>query len=680
MRTTRVYNLKGIDCPSCALQIEEAVKKLDGVESLELNPINGRFKVSTNMSEVDTFDSLVKETIAKVDPAIITYNGTDSPKREWRSFLVIPIRIVISLLFLGVAIGIQPNNFAYLFYLLSYLASGYDVVLKALRNLFRGVLFDENFLMTIATVGAFAIGQHSEAVAVMAFYQVGEFFQSIAVHRSKRSISALIDLKVVTATVIRGGEYVTIAVEELRKGDIFVVRSGEKLPVDGVVKEGTSFLDTSALTGESLPVAVEAGSKVLSGSINGSGVLQVEASGTYAESTVALILKMVEESTSRKTESERFITRFAKIYTPIVVLLALLIALVPPLFSPLSFSDWLYRALVFLVISCPCALVVSVPLSFFAGIGALARMGVLVKGSNFLQLLSETKGVVFDKTGTLSEGKFTYKGMTIREGSPHSEEELLQLAASLEHNSTHPIGKALVEAYKGELLEATNLRERAGKGIEGYFGQLFVEVGLGSTQELSISVNGVVEATLSVVDSLKSEAKEAIAELRAVGVERVTLLSGDSESAVAQAAQELGIEEYYSRLLPQDKVAHIERLLSEKPKNSSLLFVGDGINDAPVLARSDIGVSMGQLGSDAAIEASDVVIMEDQLKRLPQAIKSSRRTLRIVRQNIIFALSVKIIILILGALGWATMWMAVFGDTGVALLAILNALRALKRL
>ncbi len=680
MRNTRVYNLKGIDCPSCALQIEEAVKKLEGVESLELNPINGRFKVSTTLEEVDTFDSLVKETIAKVDPGIITNTGSELPKKEWRSFLVIPIRIIISLLFLGLAVYLQPSNLTYLFYLLSYLASGYDVVLKAFRNLFRGVVFDENFLMTIATVGAFAIGQHAEAVAVMAFYQVGEFFQSIAVYRSKRSITALIDLKAVTATVIRGGEYVTIAVEELQKGDLFVVRSGEKVPVDGVIKEGASFLDVSALTGESLPVAVEAGSKILSGSINGSGVLQVEADGTYEESTVALILKMVEESTSRKTESERFITRFAKVYTPIVVLLAILIALLPPLFTPLSFSVWLYRALVFLVISCPCALVVSVPLSFFAGIGSLARMGVLVKGSNFLQLLSETKGVVFDKTGTLTEGKFTYRGMEIREGSPYSEEELLQMAASLEQNSTHPIGKALVEAYKGSLLEATNLNERAGKGIEGYFDQLFVEVGLSSTQELSVSVDGVVEATLLVVDSLKEEAREAIAELREVGVERVVLLSGDSEAAVAQAAQEVGIEEYYSRLLPQDKVAHIERLLSEKPKNSSLLFVGDGINDAPVLARSDIGVSMGQLGSDAAIEASDVVIMEDQLKRLPQAIKSSRRTLRIVRQNIIFALAVKIIILILGALGWATMWMAVFGDTGVALLAILNALRALKRL
>ena len=680
MRNTRVYNLKGIDCPSCALQIEEAVKKLEGVESLELNPINGRFKVSTTLEEVDTFDSLVKETIAKVDPGIITNTGSELPKKEWRSFLVIPIRIIISLLFLGLAVYLQPSNLTYLFYLLYYLASGYDVVLKAFRNLFRGVVFDENFLMTIATVGAFAIGQHAEAVAVMAFYQVGEFFQSIAVYRSKRSITALIDLKAVTATVIRGGEYVTIAVEELQKGDLFVVRSGEKVPVDGVIKEGASFLDVSALTGESLPVTVEAGSKILSGSINGSGVLQVEADGTYEESTVALILKMVEESTSRKTESERFITRFAKVYTPIVVLLAILIALLPPLFTPLSFSVWLYRALVFLVISCPCALVVSVPLSFFAGIGSLARMGVLVKGSNFLQLLSETKGVVFDKTGTLTEGKFTYRGMEIREGSPYSEEELLQMAASLEQNSTHPIGKALVEAYKGSLLEATNLNERAGKGIEGYFDQLFVEVGLGSTQELSISVDGVVEATLLVVDSLKEEAREAIAELREVGVERVVLLSGDSESAVAQAAQEVGIEEYYSRLLPQDKVAYIERLLGEKPKNSSLLFVGDGINDAPVLARSDIGVSMGQLGSDAAIEASDVVIMEDQLKRLPQAIKSSRRTLRIVRQNIIFALAVKIIILILGALGWATMWMAVFGDTGVALLAILNALRALKRL
>ncbi|MDD3790115.1 MAG: heavy metal translocating P-type ATPase [Sphaerochaetaceae bacterium] len=680
MRNIRVYNLKGIDCPSCAIKIEEAVKKIDGVESLNLNPLNGRFEVSTTHQEVGIFDNLVKETIAKVDPAITTQNGDKPLKREWTSFLVIPARVVVSLTLLGLAIYFQNSNLAYLFYLLSYLASGYDILLKALKNLFRGVVFDENFLMTIATIGAFAIGQHSEAVAVMAFYQVGEFFQSLAVYRSKRSISALIDLKAVTATVLREGQYVTVPVEEIEKGETFVVRSGEKIPLDGVVKSGSSLLNTSALTGESLPVAVSVGSKVLSGSINGSGALQVVASGTYAESTVALILKMVEESTSRKTESERFITRFAKVYTPIVVLLALLLATIPPLFSPLPFALWLYRALVFLVISCPCALVVSVPLAFFAGIGALARMGVLVKGSNYLQLLSETKVVVFDKTGTLTKGQFSYNGMKVRKNSPYSEEELLQWAASLEHNSTHPIGRAIVDSFDGDLLEVTNVVELPGVGIEGHFEEHYVKVGLGERKELSISVDGVVEATLFVADSIKEEAKESVEELRKLGVERVVLLSGDSAPAVAQVAQAVGIEEYYSRLLPQDKVAHIERLLGEKSPKSSLVFVGDGINDAPVLARSDIGVSMGQLGSDAAIEASDVVIMEDHLKRLPQAIRSSRRTLSIVRQNIALALIVKGAILILGALGWATMWMAVFGDTGVALLAILNGLRALKRL
>lgn len=680
MRNTRVYNLKGIDCPSCALKIEEAVKKIEGVESLNLNPINGRFMVSTTHKEIEIFDNLIKETIAKVDPGITTHNTESSNKREWASFLIIPFRIVLSLLLLGLAIYWQPSNLAYLFYLLSYLASGYDILLKAVRNLFRGVLFDENFLMTIATIGAFAIGQHSEAVAVMAFYQVGEFFQSLAVYRSKRSISALIDLKAVTATVIRGGQYLTIPVEEIEKGETIVVRGGEKVAVDGVVVEGSSLLDTSALTGESLPVTVNVGSKILSGSINGGGVLHVEASGTYEESTVALILKLVEESTSRKTESERFITKFAKVYTPIVVLLALLLALIPPLFSPLPFSVWLYRALVFLVISCPCALVVSVPLSFFAGIGALARMGVLVKGSNYLQLLAEAKVVVFDKTGTLTKGKFSYTKMEVRDNSPYSEEALLQMAASLEHNSTHPIGRAIVEAYNGELLNVSRVVELPGRGIEGYFGELHVIVGLGATKELSITIDGVVEAILFVVDSIKEEAIESVAELKRLGVEKLVLLSGDSPASVAQVAKEVGIGEYYSRLLPQEKVLHIERLLGEKPSKSSLIFVGDGINDAPVLARSDIGVSMGQLGSDAAIEASDVVIMEDHLKRLPQAIKSSRRTLSIVRQNIALALIVKGVILILGALGWASMWMAVFGDTGVALLAILNALRALKRL
>ncbi|MFA5468771.1 MAG: heavy metal translocating P-type ATPase [Sphaerochaetaceae bacterium] len=675
MRNTRIYNLTGVDCPSCALKIEEAATRLEGVKSSQLNMVSGKFVVSLDAQGGPQFDSLLKSTVAKVDPNVKMRLFKES-KGVWKTFYTLPLRVLTTIILILIARRID----SFPLYLLAYLISGYDVIFKALKNIFKGRLFDENFLMTIATVGAFLIGQHAEAVAVMAFYQIGEFFQTLAVHRSRTSIAALIDIKAVTATVVRNGQQITIPVEELRSGETFIVRAGEKVPVDGVVTQGSSHLDAKALTGESLPVSVTAGDAILSGSINGSGVLTVKASGTYEESTVAKILKLVEDSASRKTQRERFITSFARYYTPVVVALALLIALVPPLFSALPRATWLYRSLVFLVISCPCALVISVPLSFFAGIGALARMGILVKGSNFIQLLATTGSVIFDKTGTLTRGEFSYRGMSITQGSPFNEEELLRLAASLESHTTHPIGLAITGAYKGDLLPAEKVKERAGIGIEGFVDDHFIELSKGDGRDLNLRVDGHIEAQIRVVDKLKAEAATAVQALRALKVPQIALLSGDSARSVEEAASEATITEYYSRLMPQDKVDYVERFMDQKPHNSALLFVGDGINDAPVLARSDIGVSMGQLGSDAAIEASDVVIMQDNLLSLPTAIRSSRRTLKIVRQNIIFAIAVKVIIMALGALGYANMWMAVFGDTGVALLAVLNSLRAMKRL
>ncbi len=675
MRNTRIYNLTGVDCPSCALKIEEAATRLEGVKSSQLNMVSGKFVVSLDAQGGPQFDSLLKSAVAKVDPNVKMRLFKES-MGVWKTFYTLPLRVLTTIILILIARRID----SFPLYLLAYLISGYDVVFKALKNIFKGRLFDENFLMTIATVGAFLIGQHAEAVAVMAFYQIGEFFQTLAVHRSRTSIAALIDIKAVTATVVRNGQQITIPVEELRSGETFIVRAGEKVPVDGVVTQGSSHLDAKALTGESLPVSVTAGDAILSGSINGSGVLTVKASGTYEESTVAKILKLVEDSASRKTQRERFITSFARYYTPVVVALALLIALVPPLFSALPRATWLYRSLVFLVISCPCALVISVPLSFFAGIGALARMGILVKGSNFIQLLATTGSVIFDKTGTLTRGEFSYRGMSITQGSPFNEEELLRLAASLESHTTHPIGLAITGAYKGDLLPAEKVKERAGIGIEGFVDDHFIELSKGDGRDLNLRVDGHIEAQIRVVDKLKAEAATAVQALRALKVPQIALLSGDSARSVEEAASEATITEYYSRLMPQDKVDYVERFMDQKPPNSALLFVGDGINDAPVLARSDIGVSMGQLGSDAAIEASDVVIMQDNLLSLPTAIRSSRRTLKIVRQNIIFAIAVKVIIMALGALGYANMWMAVFGDTGVALLAVLNSLRAMKRL
>ncbi|MFA7018631.1 MAG: heavy metal translocating P-type ATPase [Sphaerochaetaceae bacterium] len=693
MAIQRIYTLEGIDCAGCASNIEEAVAKIEGVTSSRINLLNYKIEVVAKEPAPKDLDERIQAAIRKTDAkvtATLEEQGKTIPKPHalrWQRFIRIPVRILASLIALYFAIATTNQTLSLLLFVGAYLISGYDIVFRAVRNIFRGKVFDENFLMTVATIGAFAISQYSEAVAVMAFYQVGEYFQEIAVHRSRTSIEKLMDIKPLNATVIRDGKHVTVKPEQIVIGDILLIRPGEKIPVDAVVTEGTSLIDTKALTGESLPQVVESGDSLLSGGINGESVLQAKATRSYTDSTVATILRLVEESTMHKAQSERFITRFARYYTPIVVILASLLALIPPLFSPLPFSVWLYRALVFLVISCPCALVISVPLTFFAGIGALAKMGVLVKGSNYVQALAKTNVVVFDKTGTLTKGEFAYNGMEVLKDSSFSEETLLHYAASVEVNSTHPIAKAIVAAYSGPLKQAEAVAEVPGKGIEGIVDQYHVKVGsaryiTGTDTEsgILIAVDNTIMGRLHVTDSIKNESIETIKQLKALGTDSIVMLSGDAHETVSATAQSIGITEYYGQLLPQDKVAHIERLLASKQENTSLVFVGDGINDAPVLARADIGISMGSMGSDAAIEASDIVIMQDDVSRIPFAIMSSKRTLAIVKQNIIFALAVKVIIMALGALGFASMWMAVFADTGVALLAILNALRAMKQI
>ena len=581
-------------------------------------------------------------------------------------------------------------------FLVSFLTIGGDVIWKALRNIARGRIFDENFLMLIATVGAFVLQDYREGVAVMLFYQVGELFQSYAVNRSRKSISELMDIAPEFANVMRGGKLETVDPEEVEMGEIIVVKPGEKIPLDGVVLEGTSFLDTSALTGESVPREVQPESSVLSGCINNTGVLTIEVTKEFEDSTVAKILDLVENASSRKANAENFITKFARYYTPVVVIAAVLLAVIPPLFLGINsldvWSEWVRRALTFLVISCPCALVISIPLGFFGGIGGASKWGVLVKGSNYLEALAKAEVVVFDKTGTLTKGTFQ-----VTEVHPNgmSEEELLELTAYAEYHSNHPIATSIETAYGKEIkLERLGLVEEiAGHGIEAQIDGRTVYAGNAKLMELKqipfepvhavgtivyVAMEHQYAGYLLITDEVKEDAKETIAKLKHLGIKKTVMLTGDRKSVAEQVANELGIDEVHSDLLPADKVEQMERLFSEKSKNGKLVFVGDGINDAPVLARADIGIAMGALGSDAAIEAADIVIMNDKPSRIATVMGISRKTLNIVIQNISLAFIVKFAALVLGAFGMATLWEAVFADVGVAVLAILNAIRALR--
>ena len=608
-------------------------------------------------------------------------------KRLWR--------IIIGAAVLATAVLLSLNNewLQIALFIISYIIVGGDVVKRAVKNIFKGQVFDENFLMSIATIGAFFIGEYPEGVAVMLFYQVGELFQSYAVGKSRKSIASLMDIRPDYANVKKGDELVKVDPDEVQIGDIIVIKAGEKIPLDGKVIEGSSMIDTSALTGESVPREVEVGSDILSGCININGVITAEVTKEFGESTVSKILDLVENASSKKSNSEQFITKFARYYTPVVVIIAVFLAIIPPLvIDGATFSDWIYRALAFLVVSCPCALVISIPLSFFGGIGGASKKGVLVKGSNYLEALAETEIVVFDKTGTLTKGAFN-----VQEIHPEgvSKEELLELTAHAESYSNHPISLSLKRAYSKEIDNGriSDVEEISGHGVIATVDGKKVMVGNIKLMKMMdipyfkgeligtivhVAVNNKYIGYIVIADEVKEDSAQAIKELKEANIKQTVMLTGDNKSIGSKVAKELGLDKVYAELLPADKVEKLEELFSQKSKKGKLAFVGDGINDAPVLARADIGIAMGGLGSDAAIEAADVVIMTDEPSKIATTMKISKKTLKIAHQNIVFAIGIKIIVLILSAFGITTMWAAIFADVGVTIIAVLNAFRALN--
>ena len=608
-------------------------------------------------------------------------------KRLWR--------IIIGAAVLATAVLLSLNNewLQIALFIISYIIVGGDVVKRAVKNIFKGQVFDENFLMSIATIGAFFIGEYPEGVAVMLFYQVGELFQSYAVGKSRKSIASLMDIRPDYANVKKGDELVKVDPDEVQIGDIIVIKAGEKIPLDGKVIEGSSMIDTSALTGESVPREVEVGSDILSGCININGVITAEVTKEFGESTVSKILDLVENASSKKSNSEQFITKFARYYTPVVVIIAVFLAIIPPLvIDGATFSDWIYRALAFLVVSCPCALVISIPLSFFGGIGGASKKGVLVKGSNYLEALAETEIVVFDKTGTLTKGVFNVQEIHL-EGV--SKEELLELTAHAESYSNHPISLSLKRAYSKEIDNGriSDVEEISGHGVIATVDGKKVMAGNIKLMKMMdipyfkgeligtivhVAVNNKYIGYIVIADEVKEDSAQAIKELKAANIKQTVMLTGDNKSIGSKVAKELGLDKVYAELLPADKVEKLEELFSQKSKKGKLAFVGDGINDAPVLARADIGIAMGGLGSDAAIEAADVVIMTDEPSKIATTMKISKKTLKIAHQNIVFAIGIKIIVLILSAFGITTMWAAIFADVGVTIIAVLNAFRALN--
>ena len=607
------------------------------------------------------------------------------------------IRIIIAAVLIVVFSLLPAEGYLrFVLFMIPYLVIGYDILKKAFKGILNKQVFDENFLMAVATVGAILLGDYSESVAVMLFYQIGELFQSYAVGKSRRNISELMDIRPDYANIEKDGTLEQVDPDEVEIGTIIVVQPGEKVPIDGVITEGTSTLNTSALTGESLPRDAKAGDEVISGCINMTGLLKIRTTKEFGESTVSKILELVENSSSRKSKSENFISKFAKYYTPAVCYGALALAFIPPIVllimgKPAMWGDWIYRALTFLVISCPCALVISIPLSFFAGIGGASNQGILVKGSNYLETLAQTKYVVFDKTGTMTQGVFEVSGIHHNE---MPDEKLLEYAALAECSSSHPISKSLQKAY-GKPIDrnrVTDIEEISGNGVIAKVDGISVAAGntklmnrLGIAYQdchhvgtvVHMAIDGKYAGHILISDIIKPHAKEAIAELKKAGISKTVMLTGDSKRVADQVAGELGIQEVYSELLPADKVSRVEELLNQKSEKAKLAFVGDGINDAPVLSRADIGIAMGALGSDAAIEAADIVLMDDDPLKISKAIKIARKCIRIVYENIYFAIGIKILCLILGALGIANMWVAIFADVGVMILAVLNAIRTL---
>ncbi len=697
----KVFILKGLDCPNCSVKIEREVGELDGVSASSLNLMNQSLTVEADEKTAAGLLKKVKKIVKSHEPdVVVSEYGAESEKDsddkdDGRARLV---RLLVGAAVYAVGIALSvffelPLYFELPVLVLSYIILGADVLFAAVRNIFKGRVFDENFLMSLSTVGAFIIGEYLEAVAVMLFYQIGEFFEDMAVRRSRRSIASLMDIRPDSATVERGGELLTVSPETVEVGEIITVRPGEKVPLDGTVVSGESMLDTRALTGESVPRSVRVGDEVLSGCVNQSGVLRVRVEKQFAESTASKIIDLVENASSRKAPTENFITAFARYYTPAVVILAALLAFIPPIFLG-GLTEWIRRGMIFLVISCPCALVISIPLTFFGGIGAASRHGVLVKGSNYLEALSGVKTVVFDKTGTLTEGVFSVSEIYAENGA--TEDEVLRLAAFAESFSNHLIARSVILAYGKEIDrgQITDYREIPGLGVGARVCGRALRVGNAELMKAEnidftpcenvgtkvyVAADGVCVGCILISDKLKDDSAQAIESLRSAGVTNAVMLTGDDENIARAVANELKLDGYYARLLPADKVARLEEIDKNKPRGSKLAFVGDGINDAPVLARADVGIAMGGLGSDAAIEAADVVLMTDEPSKLVDAIRVARATKRIVVQNIVIALGIKSVFLILGAFGLAGMWEAVFGDVGVALIAVLNAMRILKK-
>jgi len=691
-KNTKTIFLDGLDCANCALKIENAVKDIDGITHASLDFTTQKLKFEFNDdSKSDALIKQVSELTLKIEPDV-RFLVEDEPQQK-SQLLKKNIGLILGAILFGLALIIN-SDLNWVLYGLSYIFVGSTVVLRAIKNALKGNFFDENFLMSIATIGAFAIGQTAEGVAVMLFYQVGEFFQSQALDHSRKSIARLMDIRPDYANIESADGLIKVSPLSVRINDIITIKPGEKVPLDGIVIEGKSFLDTSSITGESLPKEISIDQEIYSGTINKTGLIKVRVTKLFGDSTVSKILDLVENASSKKAPTEQFITRFARVYTPIVVIVALGLALIPPLFIPgMPFEDWIYRALVFLVVSCPCALVISIPLGYFGGIGAASKHGILMKGSNYLEALKDIDTVVFDKTGTLTQGHFSLTKIICAPG--FSEREVLEAAAYAESHSNHPLAASVLKAY-GDVDEKLilSVEELAGLGIsvktktksiiagnEKLMNQFGFDVFAKDEMKTSIhiAINGKYAGVLLVEDELKSDAKKTIQKLFALGVKRIVMLTGDSEQIGKKIALDLGITEVYTELLPSDKVDQVNRLQNEIISKGKLVFVGDGINDAPVLMTADIGIAMGALGSDAAIEAADIVLMTDEPSKISTAIQLSRFTQRIVLQNIFFAFAVKGLVLVLGAFGLASMWEAVFADVGVALLAVFNALRILNR-
>ena len=724
--------LSGLNCANCANKIETKVNKINGIENASLNFSTTVLTVEINKEEeknniVNEIKSIVKKlephvkVIEKSDNKDIKVNKSECTSsccvnshehesnneehhghthefKENNGFLGYAkdnLLLIIGTIVYIIALAYKSNDnlLSFILFGASYLIIGGEVILNAIKNIIRGEIFDENFLMSIATIGAFFIGEYPEAVAVMLFYQIGEVFQGYAVNKSRKSISSLMNIRADHANVLRDDKEIRVSPEDVSIGEFIIIKPGERVPLDGTVLEGTSFIDTSALTGESVPREVTTGNEILSGSINNNGVLKVKVDKEYGESTVARILELVENASNKKAPTEKFITKFAKVYTPIVVAIAVLVAIIPPIIiKDATFSEWIYKALSILVVSCPCALVVSIPLGFFSGIGAASKKGILVKGGNYLEALRDSEIVVFDKTGTLTKGIFE---VTEINSINMSKEELLEITAMGESLSNHPIAMSIANAYGKEVNkdEIKDYKEISGHGIEVTIREN--EVLLGNSKLMKsnnidyndidsigtivhVAINGEYKGNIVISDEIKENVKEALTELKEVGIKKTIMLTGDNKNVADKVAMDIGIDEVYSELLPGDKVSKIEEILNKKTSKGKVLFVGDGINDAPVLARADIGVAMGGIGSDAAIEAADVVLMKDKIEEISEAIRVSRRTNMILWQNIIFSLGVKIIVMLLVILGLTNMWAAVFADVGVTLIAVLNSMRIIR--